>query len=268
MANRAYLYSLDNRPADYSDRPEKICGLSEWNYGIPFSYRVLMSGHPQLCASLISDGFEDDKENAKTRLYAISAEFEKGHARLKKLLAVVAHIATHTATSNPPVSVPLTPLAQLKEKWKHLFSKQEISPLNLPAPHLAESIRQTHDFLSGHANPYLLLETIELDLMDTDEENALRAHVENEIARCIQTGQAVDALPDNTEAAAPILLQAARNPMPAPLDAFFGLRFDDDCDNLADKKTEYPLGLEWHDDLYYGLFNREEFEKNLKETRK
>jgi hypothetical protein len=44
MANRAYLYSLSNRPTSYTDRPETITGLSEWPYAIPFTYRVLLSG--------------------------------------------------------------------------------------------------------------------------------------------------------------------------------------------------------------------------------
>ena len=61
MANRSYLYSLSNRPTHYTDRPETICGLSEWPYAVPFMYRLLMSGDPQLCASLIADGLEDDE---------------------------------------------------------------------------------------------------------------------------------------------------------------------------------------------------------------
>ena len=76
MANRAYLYSLSKPPTSYSDRPDTICGLSEWAYGVPFSYRVLMSGNPRACASLISDGLEDDPKDKKTKLYAISGDFQ------------------------------------------------------------------------------------------------------------------------------------------------------------------------------------------------
>ena len=53
MANRSYLYSLSNRPASYADRPETICGLSEWPYAVPFSYRLLMSGDPQGVADAV-----------------------------------------------------------------------------------------------------------------------------------------------------------------------------------------------------------------------
>lgn len=86
MANRAYLYSLSNRPISYADRPDTISGLSEWAYAVPFSYRVLMSGNPQLCASLVSDGFDGEPADRKTKLYAISGDFEAGFARLKRLM--------------------------------------------------------------------------------------------------------------------------------------------------------------------------------------
>ncbi|WP_459166363.1 DUF7822 domain-containing protein, partial [Achromobacter xylosoxidans] len=89
MANRSYLYSLSNRPASYADRPETICGLSEWPYAVPFSYRLLMSGDPQLCASLIADGLEDDEPHRRTRLYAISSRFEPGLARIKRFAEIV-----------------------------------------------------------------------------------------------------------------------------------------------------------------------------------
>src|SRR5215468_4468904 len=93
MANRSYLYSLSNRPASFSDRPGTISGLSEWNYAVPFSYRILMSGGPQLCSSLVSDGFNGEPPDQKTRLYAISSDFEPGYARLKKFLAIVRTLA-------------------------------------------------------------------------------------------------------------------------------------------------------------------------------
>ena len=76
MSNRAYLYSHSNRPTADADRPETISGLSEWSYAVPFSYRVLMSGDPQLCSSSISDGFDSEPAGAKTKLYAISGDFD------------------------------------------------------------------------------------------------------------------------------------------------------------------------------------------------
>ncbi|WYX18057.1 hypothetical protein WJ973_17375 [Achromobacter xylosoxidans] len=95
MANRSYLYSLSNRPASYADRPETICGLSEWPYAVPFSYRLLMSGDPQLCASLIADGLEDDEPHRRTRLYAISSRFEPGLARIKRFAEIVRAAVRH-----------------------------------------------------------------------------------------------------------------------------------------------------------------------------
>src|SRR5262245_33665904 len=86
MANRAYLYSLSNQPSSYSDRPDTISGLSEWGYAIPLSYRILMSANPQLCSSLISDGFSSDPPEKKTRLYAISADYAAGVERLQRFL--------------------------------------------------------------------------------------------------------------------------------------------------------------------------------------
>ena len=156
MANRSYLYSLDNRPASYADRPEKISGLSEWPYAVPFSYRVLMSGDPRLCASLVSDGFEDDTPDNPTKLYAISAEFDTGFARLRKFLSLV--------------------------------------PGDAAA--LRDAIAETLRFLDEHRDRYLLLETIELDSMVESDAAGLRAAVEREIEECRQVGAAVDALPD------------------------------------------------------------------------
>lgn len=46
----------------------------------------------------------------------------------------------------------------------------------------------------------------------------------------------------------------------APLDAFFGLRLDDDCDSTRTRATEHPLGLQWSEVLYFELWNRAEFE--------
>lgn len=162
MANRSYLYSIGNRPSSYADRPETISGLSEWPYAVPFSYRVLMSGDPRLCASLISDGFEDDPPERKTRLHAISAEFDTGFARLKKFCAAV-----------PAVSADLS-----------------------------AALDETLTFLDKHRDRYLLLETIELDSMTESSEAGLRACVEQEIELCREAGAAVDALPADWQAAA------------------------------------------------------------------
>ena len=58
MANRSYLYSIDTKPtADNSNN--KIIGLSEWNYIVPLSHRILLSGAPQKCRSAIWEGDEN-----------------------------------------------------------------------------------------------------------------------------------------------------------------------------------------------------------------
>lgn len=173
MSNRAYLYSLNNRPQSYSDRPDTISGLSEFPYFIPFAYRVLMSGDPVLCASLLSEGFDGEDEGSKTKLYAISSDFEKGMERLKKFIAV-------------------------------------LRPLIKPESYLSTSLDQTLDFLESHRDSYLLLETIELDTMEyADEENLLEC-VKNEIAECIKVGEAIDALPDDKAEAAQQIQSASK----------------------------------------------------------
>ena len=227
MANRSYLYSLSNRPTSYSDRPETISGLSEWAYFVPFSYRVLTSGDPEMGASLVSDGFEEEPPERKTRLHAITGDFETGYARLQKFLAIVRAVAGSTA------------------------------------PNLVQAIDETNEFLRAHRNRFVLLETVELDTMTEGTEQALRACVERELAACRGAGAAIDALPaDVKEAAAVLKAAATRKQAAPPLDAFFGLVLDDNCDSSRDGHTEYPLGLYWEEVLYFQLWNREQFEAN------
>ena len=225
MANRAYLYSLSNRPTSYADRPDTISGLSEWAYAIPFSYRVLMSGDPRLCASLVSDGFDGEPGTAKTKLHAISGDFEVGFARLKKFASVLRPLV---ASSSPT---------------------------------LTAGLDETIAFLESHRDRYLLLETVELDTMMSEGEAELRACVEREVAECVRAGAAIDALPADAAGAGATLANAARSHTGPPLDAFHGLRLDDDFDNVRGG-TENPLGLGWSDVLYFELWNRAEFEAN------
>lgn len=227
MANRSYLYSLSNRPTSYADRPETISGLSEWPYYVPFSYRVLMSGDPRECSSLVSDGFEDEPDDRKTRLYAISSDFEMGFARLRRFMAVVRQLAAGRS------------------------------------PGLIAGLDETVSFLEAHRDRYLLLETIELDTMSYEGEAALRACVAEEIDACRQVGAAIDVLPANAAEAALSLKMAAQHKSDAPLDALYGLRLDDDFDNVREEKTDYPMGLSfWDEVLYFTLCNRAEFEAN------
>lgn len=255
MANRAYLYSLDKLPTRYDDRPEHIQGLSEWAYDVPFSYRVLMSGSPQLCASLLSNGFVDEDPAHKSPLHAIGSPFAPGFSRLEKLLNIVRYI--HTAA---PVSGGF-----LQALSRKLFGKPPAAPPTLDhGTQLLQAIDETLSFLTRHRQPFLLLETLELDILISDDPVELRHSVEDEIFRCEQAGAAIDALPGQAKAAAPLLLQATRTAMPGPLAIFHGLQLDDDCDKPHDDFTPYPLGLEWHEDLYFDLFNRRQFEEHLK----
>jgi hypothetical protein len=225
MANRSYLYSLDNRPESYEDRPDTISGLSEWPYAIPFSYLVLLSGDPRLCASLISDGFDDDPAERRTKLYAISGEFDAGYARLTKF-AAAARAASDSAD-------------------------------------LRAGLDEAEKFLDAHRDRYLLLETIELDTMIESDEDALRTAIEGHLDRCREAGAAIDALPDDVAEAGAVLAKAAAQQSGAPLGAFHGLVLGDDFDNTRDDKTDNPVGLSWWTDvLYFALWNREQFAAN------
>jgi hypothetical protein len=233
MANRSYLFSLSNRPSAYADRPETVCGLSEFPYFVPFSYRVLMSGEPQVCASLISDGLDDEPGSAKTSLFAISSPFEPGFARLQKLCAVLREVASDRA------------------------------------PALRAALDGTEEFLAQRRNEYLLLETVELDMMSDLPDDGQRLAVEKEITACRRAGAAVDALPANVQEAAAQLRRASLPQSTKPKWKFWsatvepspisGLLLDDDFDSTRAEKTEYPLGLYWSDMLYFQLWNREKF---------
>jgi hypothetical protein len=194
-----------------------------------------MSGNPQLCASLVADGLEDEPQGAKSKLYAIAAEFELGYARLQKLATAV----------------------RLGTQGR--------------APALIQALDETLSFLEQHRDRYLLLETIELDMMMVEGEGPLRDSAERCLGACLEAGAAVDALPGDAALAAAALREAARSrsgkPWYAPWKkappphAFAGIVMTDDFDNVRGKKTERPLGLsEWSDVLYYELWNRERFE--------
>ena len=76
MVNRAYLYSLDNRPVSYFDRPERASGLSEWPGAVPISYRILASGNTQICSSLIANGLRFLRFIDVIRFVSGSSHFE------------------------------------------------------------------------------------------------------------------------------------------------------------------------------------------------
>lgn len=224
MANRSSIYSLSNRPTSFYDRPETISGLSEFPYFVPFTYHVLMSGNPQPCASLISDGLDSDRKDRKTKLYAISSEFDPGFARLEKLFSILRPIVAETSAN------------------------------------LASSITSTLEFLGTHANRYLLLETIELDTIAYNNEEDLRLCVDDQIRHIRSVGAAIDSLPSDITMAGKLIIEASQNKFRYPLNVFYGLRFDDYFDHTRDEKTKYPLGLCWYEELYFQLWDKEKFE--------
>ncbi len=267
MANRSYLYSLSHRPAAYDDRPESISGLSEWPYDVPFTFRLLMSQDPQLCASLIADGMGDDDACPPMRVHAISSSFAGGFDRLRRFLGIV-RLAAGLAGPAPALSaLPPPPDADwITRAWRRLTGRTAapatVAEIAAPVERLYAWLDDTPVFLDAHRNEFLLLETVELDIMSESTEAPLRACVQQEIERCRAAGRAVDALPADPAEAARTLHRAAHTPLPPPFDAFYGLRFDDACDYARSRTTEapVPLGLQWSDVLYFELYDRASFE--------
>ena len=266
MANRSYLYSLSNRPISFSDRPETISGLSEWAYNVPFVYRALMSGDPQLCGSLVTDGLSGDEPGHPTVIHAISSRFDLGFDRVQRFAQIVqASLAEHSPSPEPQATLAVQPISLLGRLKAIVFPRREIAPTSSKAAPVAATqlptwLDKTLAFLEAHRDHYLLLETVELDTMSYEEEAALLTCVEQEIARCLHVGVAIDALPNDIVEAGRQLKKAVAQKCEAPLDAFFGLRLDDDCDSTRTGATEHPLGLQWSEVLYFNLSNRAERE--------
>lgn len=276
LANRSYLYSLSNRPSAYEDRPAHIGGLAEWAYDVPFLFRLLMSADPQLCASLISKGLDGDEPGRETTLYAISASFEPGFARVCRLAALLQQMAAAAspaeAAAEPAAPGPVSLFDRVRRRFGAPVPAASSAPAAVPAQsatgsaHVAQWAEEMRAFLEQRRDDYLLLETIELDVMSEGEGEALRACVEAEMARCRQVGAAFEALPADAAQAIGVLRQAAAVKQPPPMDAFFGLRFDDDCDSTRNGATAHPLGLTgWSEVLYYELLDRAGFEARQSE---
>ncbi|MDL5366640.1 hypothetical protein QSH18_13615 [Xanthomonas sp. NCPPB 2654] len=295
MANRSYLYSLSNRPASYGDRPDTISSLSEWAYDVPFVYRLLMSADPQLCASLVAEGLDDEDEDEgedeveggeegedddesededeeagadedddqPARLHAISSPFAPGLERVKRFAEIVKVIAAAPPLPPAPAPVVASP-ASLMGRLKQLFSPTH-APVEAPVPvpatveHLPGWLDETVAFLEANRDAFLLLETLELDMMSAIGEEDLRHCVEQEIGRCREVGAAFEALPADLHEAATLLRRLAVEEGAPPLDVFHGLRFDDDCDSTRTGATERPLGLtNWSEVLYFELSDQDE----------
>jgi hypothetical protein len=74
MANRSYIYSIDfDRTIEERDENKNVCGLSEYAYMIPLSYKIMVSQNAKMSKSILWDTDE---------LIAIIADFQLGRQKL------------------------------------------------------------------------------------------------------------------------------------------------------------------------------------------
>ena len=140
-------------------------------------YRLLMSGDPQPCASLVSDGMEDEEPGSKTRLYAISGVFEPGYARVRRFADIVrAAVAQRGSRAwvhgggqrfrrvaagvlhGPREADVLAASGRRPDAGSGLVRRSA-------SDQLLAALDETLAFLDAHRDSHLLLETIELDIM-------------------------------------------------------------------------------------------------------
>lgn len=82
MANRSYLYAIDFDKTTEEIKPgDKISGLSEYNYSIPLSFKILVSQESKLAPSMIWE-YEQP--------IAIQGNYEKGKKKLFGFLETLA----------------------------------------------------------------------------------------------------------------------------------------------------------------------------------
>ena len=156
------------------------------------------------------------------------------------------------------------------DRVKQMFSPQaNAAPAPVPPPaapasdQLLAALDETLAFLDAHRDSHLLLETIELDIMSHAGEAELKACVDAEIVRCRHAGAALTRCRPWTKP--PRAWTAVAGQAAEPLDAFHGLRLDNDFDSTRTGATERPMGLYWSDVLYFELFNRSQFEAHLQQ---
>ena len=100
MANRSYLYSVNEIPTKKSS-PDFITGLSEFSWDIPLIYKILLTGNPQKCSSIIWDNqqigivsnYQDGVRKLETFLDILEQEdinnkneFQKHHKEIMNFL--------------------------------------------------------------------------------------------------------------------------------------------------------------------------------------
>jgi len=84
VANRSYLYAANRVPERPQDVPESVVGLMEWPNDVPLVQRLLLSGDPVVCPSMIF-GVEDR--------IGIVADHDTGFAALFDFLDRLEHAA-------------------------------------------------------------------------------------------------------------------------------------------------------------------------------
>ena len=82
MANRSYLYSTNIIPEPNQNESSRVLtGISEYNYDIPIVFKILLSGNPQACTSVIWDNPEK---------IALIGDYASGVQNLEAFLAKIA----------------------------------------------------------------------------------------------------------------------------------------------------------------------------------
>jgi hypothetical protein len=84
MANRCYLYSTNFIPGAAATEHRRAVGIAEFAYDIPLVFKLLLSGNPRPCSSLIFEGTDE---------IALVGDYEPGLARMLQFLDDVRHPA-------------------------------------------------------------------------------------------------------------------------------------------------------------------------------
>lgn len=148
VVNRAYLYSLDNRPVSYFNRPERASELSEWPDTVPISYRILASGNTQICSSLITNGLEGAPN---VKVCAINGKYDVGFARFLRFVDMIRFVSDSS---------------------------------HFEAPNLLDETISTRSFLDLHMNKYVQLKTVELDILSGGDEAMMKEMIEAGASMC------------------------------------------------------------------------------------
>jgi hypothetical protein len=59
MANRSYLYSTNYLPGSAATGSRRVVGIAEFGNDIPIVFKLLLSGNPRTCVSLIFEGTDE-----------------------------------------------------------------------------------------------------------------------------------------------------------------------------------------------------------------